>query len=222
MENINFVLNILLLILIGLMGLLWKKTLSEYLREKGKNLATKEDIGEITKKVEEIKSNYLIELEKIKMDLSFLSKKHTMLFDEKIIVFKKLQKRLVNFKKYCIAMIGEVGDVSEFHPNLQVLSADIDKSALPHITALYEIKQEDFIFLSEKSKELLSSLLNSLSMMPSMEIHILRDNNDSEIQKNFTEVYLNAIEKIDECLIGLFNELEFPNQNDKKILERNN
>ena len=59
-------------------------------------------------------------------------------------------------------------------------------------------------------------------MMPSMEIHFSRDNDDSEIQKNFTEVYLNAIEKIDECLIGLFNELEFPNQNDKKILERNN
>jgi len=216
LENINLILNILLLASVGLMGLLWKKTLSKYLTEKGKNLATKEDIGEITNKVEEVKSNYLIELEKIKMDLSFLSKKHTILFDEKIIVFKKLQKRLVDFKKYCTAMIGEVGEVSEFHPNLLVLSKDIDKAALQHITALYEIKQEDFIFLSEKSKELLSTLLNSLSMMPSMEIHLSNGDDDLEMQKNFTEVYENTIEKIDKCLIGLFNELEFSSQNDNK------
>ncbi len=56
MDIIIIILNIIVLIAIGLIALLWKKSLSSYLLEKGKNLATKEDISEITHKVEEVKS----------------------------------------------------------------------------------------------------------------------------------------------------------------------
>lgn len=56
MDIAIIILNLIILLGIGLVALLWKKTLSTYLTEKGKNLATKEDIAEITTKVEEVKS----------------------------------------------------------------------------------------------------------------------------------------------------------------------
>lgn len=200
--------NGITLVAIGLIGLLWKNLLSTYLSEKGKNLATKEDIADITNKVEEVKSNYAIEMEKLKVDLSLISQKHTILFDEKIRVFKKLQKRLVKFKKYCEASIGTYGNVSEFHINLASLPQGFEKSALLHLTDLREIVNKDFIFLSEKSKSLLSNLTNHPTL-ESMEIHL--NGPDSKlVEQGAVELYEIIIKEIDECLMGLYEELEFP------------
>jgi hypothetical protein len=43
-----------------------KHFLPSYFSEKGKNLATREDIGEITRKVEEVRSEYLLQVESLK------------------------------------------------------------------------------------------------------------------------------------------------------------
>jgi hypothetical protein len=67
----EFVIVLQILILLGIGSLyLFKKYLFSYSSEKGKNLATKEDIEEITRKIESVKSEYLIELETVKVELS--------------------------------------------------------------------------------------------------------------------------------------------------------
>lgn len=73
MDIFILVLNILILIAIGLIFLFWKNTLSSYLTEKGKNLATKEDIGTITQKIEEVKAEIqnTQEIEKQKRQLKY-------------------------------------------------------------------------------------------------------------------------------------------------------
>jgi hypothetical protein len=166
-----------------------------------------------------VKSSYLIELEKIKVDLLLLSKKQNILLDEKIRVFKILQHRLVSFKKYCEASIGDIGSVSEFHPNSLSLSDEIDKSALRHISAIREILQEEFIFLSNQSRTHLSDLLKSLSMMPNLEIYIYniqkseeKYDEDKELIDSAVENYKRAMIQIDKCLIGLYEDLEFTGQ----------
>ncbi len=189
---------------------LFRKYLFSYSSEKGKNLATKEDIEEITRKIENIKSEYVAELERLKYDLSILSRKHNILLDEKIRVFKRLQKRLVDFKRYCEAALGSYDSRGELHPNLDVLSNDIDKASLRHLTALNEIEQEDFIFLSEKSRDSLSKLRNNCSIMCSMELAIFGENNDSEMTRSTIPVYKSAMCNIDSCLQSLYQELEFP------------
>jgi hypothetical protein len=50
----------------GIVFLLLKHHLPSYLAEKGKNLATKEDISEITDKVERVRSQYSVLLEELK------------------------------------------------------------------------------------------------------------------------------------------------------------
>ena len=209
MDLILIGLQVLILLSVG-STYLFRKYLFSYSSEKGKNLATKEDVEDITRKIEEVKSGYAAEIERLKVDLSVISRKHNILLDEKIRVFKKLQKRLVEFKKYCEAALGSYDQRGEFHPNLEVLSKDIDKASLRHITALHEIELEDFIFLSEKSRSILSELLHDCSIMCSMEIAIFSEDNDSEMVRSTVPVYEKAMKNIDSCLLSLYEELELP------------
>lgn len=209
MGTILVVLQLLALLSIGCI-FLFQKYLFSYSSEKGKNLATKEDVEEITRTVEAVKSGYVGEIERLKVDLSVLSRKHSILLEEKIRVFKKLQKRLVEFKKYCEAALGSYDDRGEFHPNLKSLSKSIDRACLQHIIALHGIEQEDFIFLSKQSRRLLSELHDDCSMMCSMEIAISRTDNESETIKSIIPIYESAIINIDSCLQNLYEELEFP------------
>lgn len=55
----------------GFAFVLLKIYAKSYSSEKGKNLATKEDIGEITEKVESIKASLTIKVEELKSDLSY-------------------------------------------------------------------------------------------------------------------------------------------------------
>ena len=55
-----------------------KKYLPDYLKEKGKNLATKEDIGEITDRIEAVKTDYARQLELFKNEISLLDKRREM------------------------------------------------------------------------------------------------------------------------------------------------
>jgi hypothetical protein len=58
-DNITTILPVILIILcLGVGALLWRSFFPSYMMEKGKNLATKEDIAEITKQVEGIKDTY--------------------------------------------------------------------------------------------------------------------------------------------------------------------
>ncbi len=198
-------------ILLGIGGIfLFRKYLFSYSSEKGKNLATKEDIKDITRKVEEVKSEYVAELERLKVELSVLSRKQNILLDEKIRVFKKLQNRLVDFKKYCEAAFGSYAGRGEFHPNLDVLPNHIDKSSLRHLTALHEIVQEDFIFLSKESRRLMSELNSNCSILCSMEIATFGNENDPALMGSVPQTYQIAMKNIDNCLQSLYEELEFP------------
>lgn len=213
MDTILVCLQVLILIGIGSI-FLFRRYLFSYSSEKGKNLATKEDIGEITRKVESTKSEYISNIERLKVDLLLIAKKNDVLFSEKIRVFKKLQKRLVNFKKYCEAAIGTYDDRGEFHPNLEVLDENIDKATLQHITALHQIASEDFIFFSKHSKNVLGELQDRCSLMCSMEIGLYGNPNNFDLIKSSIPVYEAAMINIDECLQSLYDELEFPSKED--------
>lgn len=56
---------ILLLLAAGALILLWRSYFPAYASEKGKNLATKEDIAAITQEVENVKSLYASQLKQL-------------------------------------------------------------------------------------------------------------------------------------------------------------
>ncbi|HBT72690.1 MAG TPA: hypothetical protein DEB37_10650 [Lysinibacillus sp.] len=72
-----------LLILIGIILLLYFKFfIPAYLKKKGENLATKEDVSEITKLVEQVKISFIKETEHLKANLNFLTNIELSLFSE--------------------------------------------------------------------------------------------------------------------------------------------
>lgn len=72
-----------------------------YESEKGKNLATKEDIGTITKEIESVKDNYgkVMERYKIELQKEFEASKHT------IDLCNKLDQELINHLSNCHILV---------------------------------------------------------------------------------------------------------------------
>jgi hypothetical protein len=59
MEIILIILQVLTLLAVGIFVLIYRYSVPSYLSEKGKNLATKQDIAEITREIESVKATFL-------------------------------------------------------------------------------------------------------------------------------------------------------------------
>jgi len=82
-----------------LLGLLVGQYLPGYFREKGKNLATKEDIAGITRKIEAVRSSYGSEIERLRADLRVQAHERETRFarfhDRRLEAIEGLHHRLV-------------------------------------------------------------------------------------------------------------------------------
>lgn len=67
--DVNLAANVAFFVLILIFGLLVNKYLPGYIGEKAKNLATKEDIADITNKIEQVKVEYVKQIEIYKSDI---------------------------------------------------------------------------------------------------------------------------------------------------------
>ena len=79
---------------LSIIGLFAKKYLPSYLQQKGHNLATKEDIKEITDKIESVKTQYTKSIEERKADLSIRN-------EQKIRVLEKRNEALLKLFEDC-------------------------------------------------------------------------------------------------------------------------
>ena len=64
------VLLILQIVILGALGYIFRAYLPSYFKKKGENLATKEDIGEITQKIEQVRVQYIAKLEEFKQTIN--------------------------------------------------------------------------------------------------------------------------------------------------------
>lgn len=115
-KNLKYIFNIIMLIIGALIGFL-----SAYFSEKGKNLATKQDIATITKKIEKIKSQYafnqMVESEKRKL-------KHMALLESLRMVDAFYSHILTeNDQKNPTKQYATIEEVRDCHNNL-ILSVD--------------------------------------------------------------------------------------------------
>ena len=73
MDIINLIIDLLTLFVIFILVLLGRNYLSSYFDEKGKNLATKEDIEEVTDRIERVRIQYASEIEMLRSELAQLA-----------------------------------------------------------------------------------------------------------------------------------------------------
>ena len=90
MVSLTFALSILNFIIIIIVGLILRSYLPSYFTEKGKNLATKEDIGLITEKIEKVRSQYISDIEKLKSSLEDEARR----VEKRRDVYEKITKSL--------------------------------------------------------------------------------------------------------------------------------
>jgi hypothetical protein len=89
MEWIQIVINA---VLVFLLGLFIKNYFPSYMDEKGKNLATKEDIQEITRKTEEVQKEFKEGFERFSSDLQF---KYNFYFKQYSELYSKLYSIII-------------------------------------------------------------------------------------------------------------------------------
>ena len=110
----DWILGVINIVCVFLLGLFIKKYLPGYMDQKGKNLATKQDIKEITKRTEEVKILFQKEMEVFSSDLTFTNdyafNRYSILYAKiyGIVIqseyvrffFKKHNKGNLNFEDY--------------------------------------------------------------------------------------------------------------------------
>src|SRR5208283_2025350 len=96
MERLMLIVQLIILVGVGVLIFFTKSYLPSYTKEKGKNLATREDIKEITDKIESVKIEHAKELEGIKSQLSAKFHGETVRFEKEFKVLEELWMRLLD------------------------------------------------------------------------------------------------------------------------------
>ncbi|MBE7689053.1 hypothetical protein F6A46_12560 [Tenacibaculum finnmarkense genomovar ulcerans] len=192
--------------IIILLSTLYLIFFKNYFKKKGENLATKEDIGDITQKVESVKIEYQKNLEEIKSQLNIVNKKNEILLNEKVRTFLEIQKKINDCKKYCEARYGDYLG-SDFHPNTDSIPDDTNKSLLSYSTELHYLERDNFIFLTEKSRNQIRKVVSTLTTHCNMEIAIMDKEFESEHEQGIMESYKTIETELNELLELMYEEL---------------
>jgi hypothetical protein len=92
METLNLLLTLLIF---GGMILFWKFYLPSYFKKKGENLAQKEDIADITRQIEGVKSTYSSEIERLRSELSKTVLVHKLQFETEFQSYREMWEKLL-------------------------------------------------------------------------------------------------------------------------------
>lgn len=154
-----------------------------------------------------IKHEYDKKLEEIRQE----SKRSDSLFNERLAVFKRIQKKLVSIRRYCFAQAA-LDSGSEFSPRPDDLDLEDNKSVLSHWTELETILDENLIFLSNACKAQFELLRQQISLGASLELWLASDDPVPEIVASRSDAYLAMAHRVDKCVEALFKDLDFPNE----------
>ena len=141
-ETIIIILEVL--ILLGIFSIFtFKKYLFSYSVEKGKNLATKEDVEEITNKIENIKLDYAQQLEAARAELSSQINTHGFRYEKEYEVLNELTSHLVDVRNAALNL----------RPMLDFVDPNKSKDEIKNerLQVFYEARRELF-FIREKKR----------------------------------------------------------------------
>ena len=110
------VLQVLVLLGIVALGLIIKFYLPSYVAKKGENLATKEDIAEITNKIEGVRAGYAHELEGVRAALGSRLGIHQFRYQQEFEMLVKLAEKVVELRDATVMLRPEAEYVDPEEP----------------------------------------------------------------------------------------------------------
>ncbi|MGF6199799.1 hypothetical protein [Pseudomonas laurylsulfatiphila] len=122
--DISQIADVTLLVSIPAILLLIKFYLPGYIKEKGKNLATKEDIAEITNKIEQVKVEYAKQLELYKSDIWQTQQRYLQMQEEAKLKVEVFKKAVVD-----VAKITDLISIYQLHASNSEMNAAIAEMA---------------------------------------------------------------------------------------------
>lgn len=123
--DVHLVADAVVLISIFIAGLLIKTYLPGYIGEKAKNLATKEDIAGITKKIEQVKADYARQLEQYKSDIWQNQQRYLQMQEVEKLKIETFKKAVVD-----VAKITNLVSIYQIHASNSEMAAAISDMAL--------------------------------------------------------------------------------------------
>lgn len=200
METILIIISIIIAFIAGLFA---KNFFPEYLKEKGKNIATKEDIGSITEEIKSAEAKYLAEFEKVKSQLQ-------VNVDYKKRLNKSADLSITNFFENCLILSNEKLNykLSQMPSNLEHIE-EYEKSVKSLFTKLIldHYRMLIYIKLDKENEEILMFSSNIVEV--GMDI---KNSFNSEFYnvksafREFIEAY-NAVPKNETLTDGLLEKL---------------
>lgn len=205
MEDLVLILNIVVVISISIGGLLVRNYLPKYLSEKAKNLATKEDIGQITDQVESIKRQHAVELEKVKTELDVKGALRQSFQSKSLDALTAIDELLVEIQLYSWKQLAERSP-NEHYVWSNVDALDDSRHFHYYRVAIDKVKMVHGLYLTLEAKQALSDLSQTIGMLSSMEL-ALNNDPDEAVLDSAVQGYSSAINSVEKCRNKLMHEL---------------
>ena len=195
------------LLLAVLIGLIIGYFLPSYAKKKGENLATKEDIAEITSKIESVKFDFQHNLEKERSQLQVIVATEKAFKENALEAIKDIDNLLVRISIYSWQKLAELSpnehyvwdNVAEPDDNVKAgfhyFRVAVDRAILVH-----------GLYLSPNARKSLHNLADQIGLLSSMEIALTQDNPDPLILKSADNGYQTALDSVQKCRDELMQE----------------
>lgn len=122
--DVHLAVDVTLLISVFILGLLIKTYLPRYIGEKAKNLATKEDIADITDKIEQVKIEYAKQIELYKSDIWQTQQRYLQMQEVEKLKVDTFKKAVVD-----VAKITDLISIYQIHASNSEMAAAVSDMA---------------------------------------------------------------------------------------------
>ncbi|MDH4209441.1 MAG: hypothetical protein OEV76_11250 [Anaerolineae bacterium] len=148
--TVDTILQVVTLLGIGALGILFKHYLPGYVTEKGKNLATKEDVADITRRIEDVKAKYAQDLEGMRADIHSRLGIHQFRYQREFEILLPLSEKLVEFRNATLSL----------RPETEYVNLDESEDARKQRKlARYATASRDLYLFSETRRPFIPELL---------------------------------------------------------------
>ena len=175
----------------------------QYINEKAKNLATKEDIASLTNIVEEVKFQFAHDLEKIKLKHQLEANLKKVFQEETVKSIHDINKFLVDVMKYCH------GNIAKRHPNEHCVWSNVEDlpdesyGFFTYHVMMDKLIIEHSLYLSNDIQNELQHLSDLFGLLSSMELNFANSQNDED-QMIAYDAYEDGFETIKKCQENIF------------------
>jgi hypothetical protein len=206
MDVVLIILNLIVVLGIGSLSVLGKKYFSNYVSEKAKNLASKEDIAEITTQIENVKSSYAHSLEKAKSELQVKSALQLAFQTKSLEAVVAINDLLVEIHLYCWKEMAKRSD-NEHYVWEHVNESAENRGFHYFRVAIDKVGMTYGLYLTQNAKHSLSELSQKIGLLSSMELYLSSDAPEGDIEKSATSGYSSGIKAVNKCRESLVLEL---------------